>query len=209
MLVNKIDECLRNNALLFLNELTQEYLTKPRGRTEKLLPTETPTVYTDRPQNIGDGWAYSIGGHTLASLDTALTTIKNKETEKDELVWTQGSAFNFAVGYTFHSAEGFPKTCIQVKRTIAAVPATFRTDKYEQHPQLPQSDEEAGLLVKLEFKERATKFPWVATTQTRRDPGFIELAVYIPDVEKPWKFYKTVETTQDGLVRILISGCTF
>lgn len=191
-----------------LDELTPEYASKAAYRTERLLPTTQEGVgYADSLINLGEGWAFIIGPYFLDALDTKLTERINTVTNKKEQVWTQGSNFEFPVGYTLHSAPGYPQCALQVQVSVAAEASTYKYTKYKTEPlDLPTGDEDGGLRVSKKFRPRASEWKWESVVQTRRKSGYIAVNIYEPATDRPWQLHQAISTTQDDLVRMLITG---
>lgn len=79
-------------------------------------------------------WYYAVPRSFADALDIMLTPKKDKKTNRDTLIWSQGSAFNFHVGYTVHTVPQKSKqpwaemlrentSSLQVLESIPAVPA--------------------------------------------------------------------------------------
>ena len=203
-----LSEPVHQQALALHKKLTPEYEAKKAVRTEHLLPTlQAGCEYGQPLENIGQGWAFTVGRHFFDALDCKLSQYIHPETKKKLKRWSQGSAFDFSDGHVLHSAPGFPLCCLQIKEALPAQAGGFQLEKHEHEPtHLPESNPETGLRVKVQHKPKAKRFFWHSTIQTRRDPGKVIFDVYLPGTEAPWRHHKTVTITQDAFVRLLITG---
>ena len=195
-------------ALALHKKLTPEYESKGVNRTEHLLPTlQVGCEYGHISDKIGTGWAFVIGRHFFDALDCKLSQYIVPKTKQKMKRWTQGSNFNFPTGYVLHSAPGFPKCCIQIIEALPAQAGSYQSEKHKTEPiHLPKSNPETGLKVTIQHKPRAKIFFWQSTIQTKRDPGKVVFDLFLPGINSAWQRHKTITTTQDAFVRLLITG---
>ena len=195
-------------ALALHQRLTPEYESKALYRTEHLLPTlQVGCEYGQISDKAGMGWAFAIGRHFFNALDCKLTQYIIPKTKQKRKRWTQGSSFDFPAGYVLHSAPGFPKCCLQITEALPAQAGYYQAQKHKTEPSnLPKSNPETGLKVAVLRRPRATKFHWQSTIQTKRDPGKVVFDLFLPGINTTWQRHKTITTTQDAFVRLLITG---
>lgn len=201
-------EASPQQALALHKKLTPEYESKALYRTEHLLPTlQVGCEYGQISDQAGTGWAFIIGRHFFDALDCKLSQYIVPKTKQKMKRWTQGSNFDFPSGYVLHSAPGFPKCCLQIIEALPALAGSYQSEKHKTEPtHLPKSNPETGLKVAVLHRPRATKYRWQSTIQTKRDPGKVVFDLFLPGISTTWQRHKTITTTQDAFVRLLITG---
>lgn len=201
-------ETSQQQALALHQRLTPEYESKALYRTEHLLPTlQVGCEYGHISDQTGIGWAFAIGRHFFNALDCKLTQYLIPKTKQKRERWTQGSSFDFPAGYVLHSAPRFPQCCLQITEALPAQAGSYQAEKHKAEPtHLPKSNPETGLKVALLHRPRATVYHWQSTIQTKRDPGKVVFDLFLPGINTTWQRHKTITTTQDAFVRLLITG---
>lgn len=154
----------RQRDIDLLNALTPATVSVQAERSTDLLGTmcQNPP-YSQLPDawegGFCAGWHFAVHRACATALDIMLTPRKDQETNRDTLVWTQGSAFNFTAGYTVHTApriDGQPwsemlagnTSSLQVQDSLPAVPASVEIHSFFlselQAPLDMEAEEEAA-----------------------------------------------------------------
>ncbi len=117
---------MSQEALDLLERLTIDAPKRQKRRTELLKPAETEST---------EGWFMCVRDCFNNSLDIRRTerTVNGRKV----LVWTQGSAFSFAVGDTLYDAADAckapataPSVLVQVREALPAVPASENSGRF-------------------------------------------------------------------------------
>ena len=157
-------------------DLVASMITRSREQRglETLLPQEGP---------MPEDWLFSMGRHFNDALDIRYQ--KRVTNKKERMVWTQGSAFNFPVGYTVDSTDGCIRIQVLKSRPVDPTASSVKTGFAAAF--LPVHE---GL------------------DNVFRDPGHALCAVYAKDMRNdfPYKLIGSIDLTQDELVLLLIKG---
>ena len=203
---------LQERALNLLRDITPQFTRTVLRRSEGVLlvTDEEQPPNTRDPNDLGKGWAFVIGSYFLNALDVKLTS---KVVQKvGETVWTQGSAFAIARGYTFHSVNAEQPYCINIYSAQPANPASFDLQAWPEAPDdlaeriMQATDADFHIWHGINphaKKERRYELRFM----TQRNPGFIVSKLYLP-AEPPavWKYSGSMTTNQDDFVYALIMG---
>lgn len=189
----------QQRALALLKRITASTVEKRVRRDLHLLSTTDTGIdyklFPDQWREWCVGWAFPIVPALAAALDIQLTERvekcfkedgktpllddRGKQRTERTLIWTQGSTFNFCVGYTIYD-----------------VPEAW-TVKW--------GDALQHLKVALQVKSSIPAEP--ATVDTPRNAGAVIYDIYRPNAQKTaLEFCETRTATQDDFVEILITG---
>lgn len=195
----------RAAALDTLKVLTPAWVDKPVRRRQTLL--------WDFDQGEAAGWAFRVGPWYRNALDIRYTP--RTENGRTTHEWTQGNAFEFAMGYTTASARWelgdmrSPVT-VQVLESRPASPATVTVYRWARKPDEMESSrliaeaEESGCQCEWRYEEK-NKESHVLYVMTPRNIGIVRIQVLIGELSG-WSIVGQLVMSQDDLVAALIRG---
>lgn len=192
-------------ALDALKELTPAWVDKPVRRQQMLL--------WNFDQGEAAGWAFRVGPWYSNALDIRYTprTVNGRTTHE----WTQGNAFDFAMGYTTASTgwelDGMrsPVT-VQVLESRPASPATVMVHRWAYRPDETELSrriaeiEESGCRCEWRYEEKNSE-PHGLYVMTPRNIGIVRLQVLVWE-PLGWSIVGQLVMSQDDLVAALIRG---
>lgn len=192
-------------------QLLFELIAQPRSiRLEKFL--------ADFDNGFASKWAFSIPEHFKESLDIRLT---NKVTNKNnELIWTQGSRFDFREGYVIYDTPMSCSVCsealqhvnvaFQIIKSSPAIPATNEPTTWPERPEpevIKKHIAKFGENYVSHEEETKRNGTYTLRVQTKRFGGYLEVAKICPNNDRSC-LVKIDEfpISQDGFVEWLITG---